>query len=93
MSGSDQVVSQNTAAIAFVNASGLWAGTLHFVEPGDAYWVNNRVHANGSWNYLYNYSGSPAPASIDLPKGNDTGGSTSKIGVSKVKAGNRSARE
>jgi len=90
----DQVVSQNSALIATMSTAGVWGGTLHFVEPGDAYWINNRTHTNGTWTYDYDnyYGGAPGPASIQL-KGGDLGGSILKAPVPKAKAGKQSSRE
>lgn len=90
---SDRIVSQ-TGGTNFYYTGSAWSGTLVTVEPGAAYWIHNRNHANGAWNYNYDASGATVvqtpPASKD-----DNSGSISKVGSSKVtsKSGSGSARE
>jgi len=51
---SDQLVAQIGGAAARLNAAEtLWSGTLTQIAPGSAYFIQNRVHANGTWTYAY----------------------------------------
>lgn len=50
---SDQVVAQIGGAAARVSAGGVWAGTLTQIAPGQAYFIQNRPHPNGTWIYDY----------------------------------------
>jgi hypothetical protein len=60
---------------------------LYTVEPGQAYWIQNRNHANDDWVYDYDASGNSLIVSPN-PRQNDNSG-TAKItpSVTKVKTG------
>lgn len=60
MSSSDQVLLQNGGRFMWQRASdNTWQGSLTTIEPGKAYWILNRPHDNGVWNYTYDASGNP----------------------------------
>jgi hypothetical protein len=56
---SDQVWEQGGAGNIFWRRTtdNTWQGLLVTVDPGRAYWVFNRNHANDSWSYNYNPGG------------------------------------
>jgi hypothetical protein len=56
---SDRVVNQDGSGNNFWRRTtdNTWQGTIVTVEPGVAYWVQNRTHGNGTWNYDYDASG------------------------------------
>lgn len=82
-STSDLVTEQGSGSQAFLNGAGtLYLGTLAFVTPGRAYYLVNRTHVNGAWNYNYGVTGAAAsmndgvvmpaaPAITKVPMGND----------------------
>jgi hypothetical protein len=55
------VTEQGSGSQAFLNNTNtLFLGTLAFVTPGRAYYLVNRTHANGAWNYNYGVTGAAA---------------------------------
>ncbi len=66
---SDQIIAQSGGAAARVNAAGTtWSGSLTSLVPGQAYFIQNRVHGNGAWVYDYATGvAAGAAASFDNP--------------------------
>lgn len=57
---SDRLIAQTGGYFMWRRCSdNTWQGLLISVEPGVAYWVYNRTHANGAWCYNYDASGNP----------------------------------
>jgi len=67
---SDLVLEQGTGNQAFLNAAGTtFLGSLPRVTPGRAYYIINRAHGNGGWQYNFGVSGAAAAmeAGIAIP--------------------------
>lgn len=75
-----------------VNAAGTtWSGSLTQIVPGQAYFIQNRVHGNGTWVYDYQTGAAAsamvgvsvpsAPAITKAPMSNET------VKTSSVKSG------
>lgn len=61
---SDALVAQIGGAAARLNAAETtWSGTLTQITPGSAYFIQNKVHANGTW--IYNYNTGVAAAAMN----------------------------
>ncbi|MCC6476909.1 right-handed parallel beta-helix repeat-containing protein [bacterium] len=55
---SDRVIDQISGAFFYYpSGAGSWAGALHSIEPGRAYWIWNKDHANNDWTYNFNPTG------------------------------------
>jgi hypothetical protein len=82
---SDQVLSQNTGLFFWRDTNPVqWDGSLLNLEPGHAYWVFNRNHANDTWSYNYDASG--ASLSVGTPPTmKDNGATISKMDNGTVK--------
>jgi hypothetical protein len=94
-SQSDQVLQQGAGAFFWRRTNdSSWQGTLVTVEPGIAYWIFNRNHGNGTWNYDYIPGGAAAVSNDNVPTSKDNGVSISKINTgTKTKATAGSTRE
>jgi hypothetical protein len=92
---SDRVVAQTGGATCYFRVSdNTWQGTLTAVQPGQAYFIHNRNHANLAWNYTYDASGAGLAISPDDTRRDDSGGTISKVPSSpKTKAGSSTTRE
>lgn len=92
---SDRVVAQVGGQNCYFRLSdNTWQGTLTAVQPGAAYWIHNRNHGNGAWNYNYDAGGAGLSMPGDSPKQDIPGGAISKVGSSpKTKAGSASQRD
>jgi len=82
---SDQVAAQTGGAFFWRTSGGAWQGSLVTVEPGAAYWIVNRNHANGTWNYNYDASGNTLSIG-DSPRNSDNTGTIGKASVTPVKS-------
>lgn len=88
---SDRVVMQRTGSNFWRNTTtNLWDGGLVNVEPGEAFWIQNRNHANTTWIYDYN-GGSDADFAVDSPVEN--AGTIGKVEPAKNTAGKANARD
>ncbi len=57
---SDRVISQSNGAFFYYDtALQAFGGYLEQVNPGRAYWIQNKDHTNNSWSYNYTASGAP----------------------------------
>jgi hypothetical protein len=84
---SDRVVAQIGGAACYFRTSDVtWQGTLLTVEPGAAYWIQNRNHANLAWNYTYDAGGAGLSIDPGDTRRDDSGGSISKVGSSPTKS-------
>ncbi len=58
---SDRVIDQNNGLIGWRTAGGIWnnndPAALYTMVPGHAFWIQNKDHANNTWNYNYDASG------------------------------------
>lgn len=80
---SDKLVCQNPAVSAYVNLAGtVWGGTLTTVQPGKAYWIQQK-HAGHPW--TYSYDSPPALVAVG-DNGNDAPASLTKVPTSLTKA-------
>jgi hypothetical protein len=64
---SDQIIAQIGGASARASAAGVWSGTLTTLAPGQAYFIQNRVHGNGTWVYDYATGVAAGAASVAVP--------------------------
>lgn len=56
---SDRLIAQTGGAFAWFRTSdNTWQGTLTVVNPGRAYWIQNK-HLNHTWTYIYEANGTP----------------------------------
>jgi len=92
---SDRIAAQVGGGQAYLTGAGAWAGSLVTVEPGNAYWIHNRVNGappnpSGAGTYTYEYvpGGALAGGIVESPRLVNPG--TAKISptpATKVKAG------
>lgn len=62
---SDRLIEQAGGTFVTRTALGAWSPATYTVNPGKAYWILNRDHANNNWDYNYDASGN----TLSLPGG------------------------